>query len=183
MALLVLLLVLLLLALTFLPQYHVLTPNMLKLFTISAAAALASAASPTAFGDDTVMVSGGPLPAPKFAFAKAVGSGMVLQSAPKQAMVWGFCPSSSCTVAVGFGGKTIKATIGPDQATGKLTTWRALLPATAAGFETHIITATSAGVYVLLVVLALLLVVLAAAGGAGAAAAAAGAAAARCCCR
>ena len=79
-----------------------------------------------------------------FGFAKAVGSGMVLASAPKQAMVWGFAPPGA-TVEVGFGGSSIAATIGPDQADGALNTWRALLPATAASFDAHNITATSAG--------------------------------------
>ena len=68
---------------------------------------------------------------------------MVLAAAPKQAMVWGFCQEGTKAVTVGFGGKSISATIGPDQADGKLNTWRALLPATAASFTTHNITATS----------------------------------------
>eukprot|EP00937_MAST-01D_sp_MAST-1D-sp2_P002621 g2621.t1 len=80
--------------------------------------------------------------ADEFVFAKAVGNGMVLAAAPKQAMVWGFCAAGD-KVSVGFGGHTIAATIGPDQADGKLTTWRALLPATGAGFDKHNITATS----------------------------------------
>jgi sialate O-acetylesterase len=69
---------------------------------------------------------------------------MVLAASPKQAMVWGFCDPGA-KVDVALGGKKIAATVGPDQADGKLTTWRALLPATAASFTTHNITATSAG--------------------------------------
>jgi len=70
---------------------------------------------------------------------------MVLAAAPKQAMIWGFCEPGA-SVSVTFNGKTIAATIGPDQATGATTTWRVLLPATTASFDKHTITATSAGV-------------------------------------
>ena len=71
-----------------------------------------------------------------FSFANAVGDGMILAAAPKQAMVWGFLPPSSdaaaaaaaAAVTVGFGGASIAATVGPDQADGARTTWRALLP-------------------------------------------------------
>ena len=67
-----------------------------------------------------------------FSFANAVGDGMILAAAPKQAMVWGFLPpSSKATVSVSFGGASITATVGPDQADGSRTTWRVLLPATA----------------------------------------------------
>jgi hypothetical protein len=84
-----------------------------------------------------------PSPAPTFSFAKAVGDNMILAAAPKQAMIWGFCDEGT-KVTVNFGGKLQAATIGPDQADGKLTTWRVLLPATAASFDKHNITATSA---------------------------------------
>jgi sialate O-acetylesterase len=69
---------------------------------------------------------------------------MVLAAAPKQAMVWGFCPPGS-TVDVSIGSATVRATIGPGQGDGSHTTWRALLPATKGGFDKHNITATSAG--------------------------------------
>jgi hypothetical protein len=86
-----------------------------------------------------------PPPPIPFGFAKAFGSGMVLAAAPKQAMVWGFCkPGASVSVSLD-GDAPIHATIGPDQATGALTTWRVKLPATDAGFTNHSITATSAG--------------------------------------
>jgi len=49
-----------------------------------------------------------------FRFAKAVSDGIVLQSAPKQAMVWGFCDAKA-QVVVGFNGANIAATVGPDQ--------------------------------------------------------------------
>jgi len=84
-------------------------------------------------------------PPPTFRFAKAVSDGMILQSAPKPAMVWGFCDTDA-KVSVSFNGKSIDATVGPDQATGSMTTWRALLPATPASFDLHSLTATSAGV-------------------------------------
>ena len=59
-----------------------------------------------------------------FGFAKVHGDGMVLAAAPKPAMVWGFCdPGAAVTVSLD-GAAAIKATIGPDQATGTLTTWR-----------------------------------------------------------
>lgn len=85
-----------------------------------------------------------PTPAPiPFSFAKAHGDGMVLAAAPKQAMVWGFC-APGATVQVSLdGGASIAATVGPDQATGVLTTWRAKLPPTAAGFDNHTVTATA----------------------------------------
>ena len=86
-----------------------------------------------------------PPPPIPFGFAKVHGDGMVLAAAPKPAMVWGFCdPGAAVTVSLD-GAAAIKATIGPDQATGALTTWRVLLPATAAGFTNHTIAATSAG--------------------------------------
>ena len=82
--------------------------------------------------------------APPFGFALAFDDGMVLAAAPKQAMVWGFCDPGTASVGVSLdGGAAVSAVIGPDQATGALTTWRAKLPATAAGFSNHSITATS----------------------------------------
>ena len=63
----------------------------------------------------------------RFGFARVHGDGMVLAAAPKQAMVWGFCDEGAAvTVSLDGGANTIKATIGPDQATGALTTWRVL---------------------------------------------------------
>jgi len=95
--------------------------------------------------DKDIIASGGagftrdPTP---FVFAKALGDGMVLAASPKQAMVWGFCnPNSSVTVSLD-GESVVMATVGPDQADGSLTTWRALLPATVGGFDKHRITAT-----------------------------------------
>jgi hypothetical protein len=90
----------------------------------------------------------GPAPPPPpipFGFAKALGNGMVLAAAPKQAMVWGFCaPGAAVEVSLDGVGK-LMATVGPDQATGALTTWRVKLPASKASFTNHTITATSAG--------------------------------------
>ncbi|EOD38950.1 hypothetical protein EMIHUDRAFT_460424 [Emiliania huxleyi CCMP1516] len=79
-----------------------------------------------------------------FRFAAAVGSGMVLAAAPKQAVVWGFCEAGA-SVDVVFRGQTIRATVAPDHATGASTTWRALLPATGASFEKHSLEARSGG--------------------------------------
>ena len=70
---------------------------------------------------------------------------MVLAAAPKRAMVWGFCKAGDKVVVTLDGGAPVAATVGPDQATGKTTTWRALLPATEASFAKHTITATTGG--------------------------------------
>jgi hypothetical protein len=78
---------------------------------------------------------------PAFRLASTFGDGMVLAAAPKQAMVWGFCEPGA-TVTVALDGAAAAATVGPDHATGNATTWRALLPATAAGFTNHTVTAT-----------------------------------------
>lgn len=89
-----------------------------------------------------------PAPAPPpipFGFAKALGNEMVLAAAPKQAMVWGFCDKGASVQVVLDGGPEIQATIGPDQATGALTTWKVKLPATKASFTNHTISASSAG--------------------------------------
>jgi sialate O-acetylesterase len=96
---------------------------------------VASSALSCAFGADV------------FSFANAVGDGMILAAAPKQAMVWGFLPpASTAAVSIAFCTptvcKTIAATVGPDQADGARTTWRALLPATAGSFDKHNLTAT-----------------------------------------
>ena len=64
----------------------------------------------------------------------------MLAAAPKQAMIWGYADAGA-RVTVGFNGQNLSTTVGPDQA-GSNTTWRVLLPATPAGFETHTITAT-----------------------------------------
>ena len=74
---------------------------------------------------------------------QVVSDGMILQSAPKQSMVWGFCSNTTTNVAVTFNGTAIAATIGPDQALGKMTTWRVLLPAAPPSFEEHSLTATA----------------------------------------
>jgi len=86
-----------------------------------------------------------PPPQIPFGFAKALGDGMVLAAAPKQAIVWGFCdPGASVEVSLD-GGANISATVGPDQAAGALTTWRVKLPAMKPGFTKRTITASSAG--------------------------------------
>ena len=79
-----------------------------------------------------------------FRFAKTIGDGMVLQSSPKRAIVWGFC-SPHATVSVAFAGKSLQAAVGPDLATGNATTWRVLLPPTNASFDQHVIAAMSGG--------------------------------------
>lgn len=70
---------------------------------------------------------------------------MVLAASPKQAMVWGFCEAGASVSVSLDGGAKVQATIGPDQATGTLTTWRVKLPATKASFTNHTVTATSGG--------------------------------------
>jgi sialate O-acetylesterase len=74
-----------------------------------------------------------------FSFANTLGDGMVLQAAPKQAMVWGFVGNGSA-VTVHFGGEDIKAKIVQNIG---YKAWKALLPATAASFDAMTITATS----------------------------------------
>ena len=77
-----------------------------------------------------------------FRFAVASGSNSILAASPKQAMVWGFAPDGA-TVVVSFGKHTnLPTTVGPDQADGKLTTFRVLLPVTIASFDKYNITAT-----------------------------------------
>lgn len=80
-----------------------------------------------------------------FRFAFTHSDGMVLQQAPQQAMVWGFCPNDTSKVTVEFRGQQIAGTVGPDHATGELVTWRALLPPTPASFTPVNITATVVG--------------------------------------
>jgi hypothetical protein len=78
---------------------------------------------------------------------------MILAAAPKQAMIWGFCEKEAkvaVEVTVGNLKSKISATVGPDQADGKLTTWRVLLPATKASFDTHNITASSGNLTLIL---------------------------------
>ena len=87
-------------------------------------------------------------PPATFRFARGVLSDdMVLQSAPQQAMVWGFVPLNA-TVTVTLGAVTLNAKIGPDQAhdldstVPAMNTFRVLLPATPASFDKHNISAT-----------------------------------------
>ena len=81
-----------------------------------------------------------PAPAPIFRFSNIHSSSMVLQSAPAQSAVWGFChPEDSVTVT--FNGSTINAVVttrGPNNST-----WTALLPATPASYDTHAVSASS----------------------------------------
>ena len=91
-----------------------------------------------------VIASGAPPPAP-FRFAKAVGDGMILQASPKHSMIWGFVDANA-TVSVEFNGQKIGAVVGPDQARGLMSTWRAVLPPTPASFDEYNITATSGNV-------------------------------------
>lgn len=77
---------------------------------------------------------------PALRFSRLHGDGMVLQSAPQQAAVWGFSTPSD-TVAVTFAGKTIETTTRWWRGNH---TWVAVLPPTTASFEEHTITATSA---------------------------------------
>eukprot|EP00040_Diaphanoeca_grandis_P038616 m.256893 g.256893 ORF g.256893 m.256893 type:complete len:558 (-) comp34804_c0_seq1:142-1815(-) len=78
-------------------------------------------------------------PPPAFRFASAQGDDMVLQQAPAQANVWGFC-AAGATVSVSFNGKTMDATTSMWL---NQSTWSAKLPATKGGFTAYNITATS----------------------------------------
>ena len=87
-------------------------------------------------------------PPATFRFARGVLSNdMVLQSAPQQAMIWGFVPLNA-TVTVTLGANTLQATIGQDQASDldptvpAMNTFRVLLPATPASFDKYNISAT-----------------------------------------
>ena len=76
-----------------------------------------------------------------FRFSSAYGDGMVLQSAPKQAVVWGVTPFPDDEVTVHFEGTAIKATTA---LYGGNRTWKATLPATPASLtETYNISVTS----------------------------------------
>ena len=77
-----------------------------------------------------------------FRFSNVHGDGMVLQSAPKQAVVWGVTPYPDDEVTVHFEGNAIKAAT---SLYGGNHTWRATLPATPSSMtETYNISATSA---------------------------------------
>jgi sialate O-acetylesterase len=79
-------------------------------------------------------------PAAPFRWSNAMGDGMVLQSSPALAVVWGFAPKGA-KVSVTFGGKSIAAEAGTFIGE---TTFTAKLPATPASLtEMHNITATS----------------------------------------
>jgi sialate O-acetylesterase len=79
-------------------------------------------------------------PPPAFRFAQALGDNMILQSAPNQAMVWGWSEQGA-SVTVNFNGKDIAATTGAFRDAPY--TWKVLLPASAASFDPVTITATS----------------------------------------
>ena len=96
------------------------------------------------FAVTATIAASAPPPAP-FRFAKAVADGMVLQAAPKRSMIWGFVDANA-TVVVEFNGKKTAAIVGPDQARGLMSTWRAVLPPTPASFDEYNITATSGNV-------------------------------------
>ena len=77
---------------------------------------------------------------PPFHFASALGNNMVLQSAPSQAVVWGFCAPGICRVTVGFTGRQLAASSGLWQGQ---QAWMVKLPATPASLlHKHTITAT-----------------------------------------
>lgn len=75
-----------------------------------------------------------------FIFSNVYGDGMVLQSAPKRAIVWGLCTSGD-SVTVAFGSVLLNATVA---LYGGNWTWSVFLPPTAASFAGHNVTATSA---------------------------------------
>lgn len=61
-------------------------------------------------------------PQPTFRFASTFGDGMVLQAAPSQAMVWGFC-SPGASVSLQFGRLSLPASVSG-------TVWKVALPPT-----------------------------------------------------
>jgi hypothetical protein len=76
-----------------------------------------------------------------FRFSTVHGDGMVLQSAPQQAVVWGFTPFEDDKVTVLFNGAKIDAIVA---VYGGNYTWRATLPATKSSLTaTYNITASS----------------------------------------
>lgn len=86
-----------------------------------------------------------PPPLPVFRFSSIYSSHMVLQSAPAQAQVWGFCADDETGVSLQLdGGPAVSATIHRGPTAGS-TRWSALLPATAASLTTHQLTATAHG--------------------------------------
>ena len=84
---------------------------------------------------------------PAFRWSNAHSDGMVLQSAPSQAVVWGFV-AEGAKVSVSFGGKSVPAEVGTYVGENVFT---ATLPATPASLtDMHNITATSGGVTIAL---------------------------------
>jgi len=80
-----------------------------------------------------------PPPPPSFRFSGAHSDHMVLQAAPDQAAVWGFCPPGDA-VTVRFDDKALPATLSTVNGS---TLWTVALPATAASFTSHTIDAHS----------------------------------------
>jgi len=81
-------------------------------------------------------------PTPTLRFAHSHGDHMVLQQGPKQAVVWGYCPSSGCegvTVTL-EGSAPIKAEAG-----GEVNSWLAKLPATRGGSKQYSVKVADAG--------------------------------------
>ena len=83
----------------------------------------------------------GSCPCPTLNFTNAHGDGMVLQAAPQQAVVWGFCPPG-VEVTVAFAGQQLLANV--SMYLGR-STWSARLPPTASTFEPQDITASCCG--------------------------------------
>ena len=78
---------------------------------------------------------------PYFNFSNVHGDGMVLQSAPKQASVWGLCPPGDSVTLTLDGGKPLAASVGEYLG---VSTFSAVLPATSSSLATtHSIRATS----------------------------------------
>ena len=81
-------------------------------------------------------------PTPKaFRFSSIYTDGMVLQSAPQRAQVWGFCHPSETGVTVAIDGTTVNADLVTTEDTCR---WYAMLPATAASTTSHTLVATPA---------------------------------------
>ena len=79
--------------------------------------------------------------AASFGFSNVYGDGMVLQSAPRRAMVWGVCPHGGDQVEARFGSAVLNASVA---LYGGNWTWAVTLPPTAASFAEHDVVVTSA---------------------------------------
>ena len=84
-----------------------------------------------------------PSPVPLLRFSNVHGDGMVLQSAPYAAQVWGLTGSVTDTVVVTFNNVKIQANVSLSPHNDGNVTWSALLPPTPASYTSYSITAAT----------------------------------------